>query len=166
VARFPARGALALLGLVVAAGLEIAAEPLTLRELRTGASVVPASAVTAGAHHGYALLVLGVALLVLGAAAVVRRSVPAAAAALVVALCAAFVVAAIDRPVLDDTGLVGARRVLARAHAGPAWRLEVAGAVLALASAGGALALAVAPEGAAGAGAAAGGRRRRSRYRR
>jgi hypothetical protein len=159
VARFPARGGLALLGLLVAAGLLIAAEPMTLRDLRAGAAVVPGSAVTAGAHHGYALLVLGVALLALGVLGVVRRSVPAAAAALVVALCAAFVVAAIDRPALDDTGLVGARRVLARAHAGPAWRVEVAGAVLALASAGGALALAVAPEG-------AGADRRRSRRRR
>jgi hypothetical protein len=161
VARFPARGALALLGLLVAAGLLIAAEPMTLRNLRAGDAVVPGSAVTAGAHHGYALLVLGVALLALGILGVVRRSVPAAAAALVVALCAAFVVAAIDRPALDDTGLVGARRVLARAHAEPAWRVEVAGAVLALASAGGALALVAAPPGVVGAGGRSRGPRRR-----
>jgi hypothetical protein len=146
VARLTARGSLALLGLLVAAGLLIAAEPMTLRELRAGAAVVPRSAVTAGAHHGYALLVLGVALLVLGVVGVVRRSVPAAAAALVVALCAAFLVAAIDGPALDDTGLVGPGRELARAHAGPAWRIEVAGAVLALAGAGGTLAFVLAPE--------------------
>ncbi len=132
---------LALLGLLVAAGLLIAAEPMTLREMRAGASVVPGSAVTAGAHHGYALLVLGVALLVLGGVGVVRRSVPAAAAALVVALCAAFVVAAIDRPALDDTGR---RRASVRAHAARRgrWRSPARSSRC---SAGGALALAVAP---------------------
>jgi hypothetical protein len=150
VARFPARSVLALLGLVAGAALLIVAEPLVLRELRTGSSVIAGSRVSAGAHHGYALAVLGVALLVLGSVALRRRSVAAASAALVVALCAAFVVAAVDRPALDDTGLVGSRRALARAHAGPAWRIEVAGAVLALAGAGAALALAVVGEGSAG----------------
>jgi hypothetical protein len=153
----------ALLGLIVGATLLIAAEPLELRELRTGSGVVAGSRVSAGAHHGYALALLGAALLVLGAVAVLRRSAAAAGAALVVALCAAFVVAAVDRPALDDTGLVGSSRALARAHAGPAWRVELVGVVLALAGAGGALALALAPPGAgsAGAGARRAGRRAR-----
>jgi hypothetical protein len=145
VARFPARSGLALLGLAAGAALLILSEPLVLRDLRAGSSVVAGSRVSAGAHHGHALAVLGIALLVLGSVAVLRRSLPAAVAALVVAVCAAFVVAAVDRPALDDTGLVGPERALARAHAGPAWRLEVAGAVLGLAGAGGALALALAP---------------------
>jgi hypothetical protein len=163
VARFPARRALALAGLVAGAALLIAAEPLVLRDLRTGSAVVPGSRVTAGSHHGYALAVLCVALLAFGWLAVVRGSAVGAAAGLAVALCAAFVVAAVDHPALDDTGLVGSGRELARAHAGPAWRVEVAGAVLALAGAGGALALAVAPAPEVGAGA---GRRRRRGARR
>ena len=156
VARLPAGRTfpptLALLGLLVAAGLLIAAEPMTLRELRTG--YVRRARERRHRRCAPWLCIAGAGRRAARAgrpAACVRRSVPAAAAALVVALCAAFVVAAIDRPALDDTGLVGPRRVLARAHAGPAWRVEVAGAVVALASAGGALALAVAPEGAAGA---------------
>ena len=60
-ARFPARRALTPVGLVAGAVGLIAAEPLVLRELRTGSSVVPGSRVSAGAHHGHAL-----ALLVLG----------------------------------------------------------------------------------------------------
>jgi hypothetical protein len=163
VVRFPARSGLALLGLVAGAALLIVAEPLVLRDLRAGSSVIAGSPVSAGAHHGYALAVLGAALLVLGPVALLRRSLAAAGAALVVALCAAFVVAAIDRPALDDTGLVGSKRTLVRAHAGPAWRIEVAGAVLALAGAGGALALTV--PGSSGAGLAPRRSRRRRRRR-
>jgi hypothetical protein len=134
-------GGLAAVAVACGALLLIAAEPLELRGLRAGGRAVAGGSLTAGAHHGYALALLGAALLVLGSVAVWRGSPVAAWAALAVAVAAAFVVAAIDAPALDDTGLVGPARTLARAHAGPAWRVELIGAVLALAGTGGLVAL-------------------------
>jgi hypothetical protein len=133
---------IALVPLLVGAALLIAAEPLALRVLRVGGSVVAGGGETAGAHHGWALAVLGVALAALGARAVVRRSRAAAAGALVVAAIAAWIVLGVDRPALGDTGLAGAPRELARAQAGAGWRVEVAGVVAALVGAGAACAVA------------------------
>ncbi len=123
---------LRLLGMVAGAGLLIAAEPLVLSEIRVDGRAGAEAATTAGAHHGWALAVLGVALTALGSVAVLRGSRAAAASALLVAVIAAWIVVGLDRPSLDDTGLVRGPGALARASAGPAWRVEVAGAALAL----------------------------------
>jgi hypothetical protein len=127
--------ALPLLPIVAGAALLIAAEGLTLREVRALDVVPPGGRVTAGAHHGYALGLLGLAMLPLGFGAVLRGARPAAVALLVLAAIAAWVVFGIDGPALDDTGLIGRTYDLARAHPGPAWRVERLGAALALAGA-------------------------------
>lgn len=121
-------GVLPLLPLLGAAVVLVVAEPLTLRSARLGGRTV--DSVTAGAHHGYALAVLAVALVVLGVLAALRGSVPAGVGAVVVAAIALWIVLGIDRPALDDAGLVDGR--LVRSSAGPAFKLELAGALVAL----------------------------------
>jgi hypothetical protein len=126
----PARlaGVLPALPLLAGAALLVAAEPVRLRELRVAGRVV--STQSAGAHHGWALALLAVAMVALSAVAVLRETPLPALGALALALVALWVVLGIDRPALDDTTLVAGR--LARAHGGPAFRIELVGAVLAV----------------------------------
>jgi hypothetical protein len=131
----------ALLPLLAGAAALIAAEPLRLRLLRAGGTVVAGSGETAGAHHGYALAVLGVALAGLGSLAVLRASRAAAVGALAVAAIAAWIVLGVDHPALRDSGLAGPSGELAHADAGPAWDVEVAGVVVSLIGAGAACAV-------------------------
>ena len=107
--------------------LLVAAEFSTLYEVRVGDSVAPGATTTAGAHHAYALLVIAVAAGVMTFGAVVGGSRPAAVALLLLGLAAIGVELLADRPVTDDTGLYGEAYEAARAVAGPAVALELAG---------------------------------------
>jgi hypothetical protein len=123
----PAR-ALALAPLLAGAALLVAAEPMTLRSVHVGGRVI--DAVTAGAHHGWALAVVGAALAVLGVIGALVGSRAAGISALVLSAIALWIVLVVDRPALDDAGLVGGR--LGRASAGSAWRVELVGAIVAV----------------------------------
>ena len=130
-----------LVPLVAGALLLIAAEFATVREIRAVTVVPPGGTETGGGLHGYALGVIGLALLPMSYGAVVRRARPAAVALLVLGLAACAIVLLVDRPALDDTGLIGRTYDLAEARAATGFYLEALGAALALVGAVGALAL-------------------------
>jgi hypothetical protein len=122
-----------LVGPLIAAVLLVAAEFAHLYEVRV--ITVTVKSVTGGSHHGYALLVIGLAAAVMAVGAVVGGARPAALALLVLAIAALVIVFAIDLPDVDETGLYG--RDYERAQADPklGFYLESAGAVLLLLSA-------------------------------
>jgi hypothetical protein len=129
----------ALAPLVAGAVLLIAGEFITAREIRA-LSVVPAGGTeTGGALHGYALGVIGVAILVMSFGAVIGGARPAAVALLALSLAACVIVVFVDRPVLDDTGLIGQTYDLAEARPAAGFYLQSVGAVLALIGAVGAM---------------------------
>lgn len=124
------------LGAALAGALAlIASEFLVLREIRA-VTAVPAGGVTrGGAHHGYALAVVGAAMLPMAWGAARGGSRPAALALLALGVLAAGIVLAIDVPKLGDTGLIGRTYALAEARPRAGFWLECAGTVLALAGA-------------------------------
>jgi hypothetical protein len=114
----------------------IVAEFLTLREIRA-VTAVPAGGITkGGAHHGYALAVIGVAALPMAVGAARGGSRPAAVAVTVLGAVALLIVLVIDLPSLDDTGLIGRTYDLAEAHPSTGFWLELGGAIALLASGG------------------------------
>ena len=121
-----------LVGLLAGALLLIVGEFLTVREINAGGTVPAGGTTSGGAHHGYALGILGLAMLPMAYGAVVGGSRPAAVATFVLALGAAFVVLFIDRPMLDETGLIGRTYDLAEARPGPGFYVQSLGATLAL----------------------------------
>jgi hypothetical protein len=121
-----------LLPLLGGAALLVLSEFLVLREIRAITAVPPGGTTRAGGHHGYALLVVGVALVPMAWGAVVGGSRPAAFACLALALVAVGIVLAVDRPALDDTGLIGRTYDLAEASPKAAFWTESIGAALAL----------------------------------
>jgi hypothetical protein len=121
-----------LVPLLAGALLLILAEFLTVREIRAVTVVPPGGTETGGGLHGYALGIIGLAMLPMAYGAVVRRARPAAVAVIVLAAAAAVVVLLVDRPVLDDTGLVGRTYDLAEARPATGFYLESLGAALAL----------------------------------
>jgi len=122
-----------LVALVAAALALIVAEFLTLREIMA-VTVVPAGGRTSGgAHHGYALAVVGVAVLPMAAGAVLGGSRPAAAALVVLGVLALGIALVIDLPSLNETGVIGRTYDLAEASPGPGFWLELAGAIVVLA---------------------------------
>ena len=121
-----------LVPLVAGALLLILAEFVTVREIRAVTVVPPGGTSTGGDLHSYALLVLGLAMLPMAYGAVVRGARPAAVALIVLALAACVVVLFVDRPVLDDTGLIGRTYDLAEARPAIGFYFESLGAVLAL----------------------------------
>jgi hypothetical protein len=145
-------GAVARYGLLVllaaGAGALITAEFLTIREIRAVTVVPPDGTASGGELHGYALGVIGVAALVLSYGAAVRGARPAAVALIVLAIAAWGVVLGIDRPALDDEGIIGRTYALAEARPGPGFTVEAAGAGLLLL--GGVAALVLAPAGRSG----------------
>jgi hypothetical protein len=119
--------------LIMAGGLGlIVSELLVLREIRTITVVPRGGTVTGGAHHAYALAVIGVALLVMGVGAGLRRARPAAVACVVLSAAAAFVVLAIDLPGIDDAGIFAETYDLAQAHPSTGFYVESAAAALGL----------------------------------
>jgi hypothetical protein len=121
-----------LLPVVAGAALLIVAEFLPLYEIRTVAAVPAGGHRSTGAHHGYALLIVGIALLPMAAAAVRGGSAPAAIALLVLSLIALFVALAIDLPDLNETGLIGRAYDQAEARPRVGFVAETLGATLAL----------------------------------
>ena len=121
-----------LVPLLAGAALLIVSEFLVLREIRAVTAVPPGGLTRGGAHHGYALLVVGVVLVPMAWGAVVGGSRPAAYACLALSLVALVIIAAVDRPALDDTGLIGRTYDLAEANPGAAFWLESVGAALGL----------------------------------
>jgi hypothetical protein len=118
--------------LVLAALLLIAAEFMTVREIRVVTVVPPEGTATGGSHHGFALAIVGLAMLPMTYGATVRGARPAAIALVVLALVAWAVILFVDRPLLDDTGLIGRTYELAEARPGPGFYVESVGAALAL----------------------------------
>ena len=127
--------------LVLGALLLIVAEFLPLYEIRVITAVPKGGHHSAGAHHGYALLVVGLALLPMAWGALRGGSRPAAIAALVLALIALFVALAIDLPDLNETGLIGRTYDQAEARPRVGFFVETLGATLALLGAIGTLVL-------------------------
>ena len=114
------------------AGL-ILSEFLTYREI-VAVTVVPEGGITkGGAHHGYALGLLGLASLPMSFGAVIGRSRPASAAVAVLGGLALAIIAVFDVPSLNDTGLIGRTYDLAEASPGPGFWLSVACAAVLLA---------------------------------
>ncbi len=122
--------------------LLIVAEFVTMREIRAVTVVAPGGTSTGGSLHGYALGIVGLAMLPMSYGAVMRGARPAAVALIVLALVACGIVLFIDRPVLDDTGLIGRTYDLAEARPGTGFYLQSLGAALALVGAVAALTLA------------------------
>ena len=131
----------ALVPLVAGALLLIAGEFITAREIRALTVVPPGGTETGGALHGYALGIIGLAILVMSYGAVVRGARPAAVALLALSLAACVILVFVDRPVLDDTGLIGQTYDLAEARPAAGFYLQSLGAVLALIGAVGAMTL-------------------------
>jgi len=121
-----------LVPLVAGALLLILAEFLTVREIKAVTVVPPGGTETGGGLHGYALGIIGAAILVMSYGAVVRGARPAAIALVVLAVVACGIVLFVDRPVLDDTGLIGRTYDLAEARPAIGFYLESLGAALAL----------------------------------
>ena len=121
-----------LIPLVLGALLLIVAEFLPLYEIRTITVVPKGGHKSTGAHHGYALLVVGLAMLPMAAGAVHGGSRPAAFALLALSLIALFVALAIDLPDLNETGLIGRTYDQAEARPQVGFFVETLGATLAL----------------------------------
>jgi hypothetical protein len=136
---------LPLLSIGAGAVLLVVAELLVLREIRTITVVPPGGTVTGGAHHHYALAVIGVALAPMALGAGVRGARPAAVACVVLALAAAFIVLAVDLPTLHETGLIGRTYDPAEARPAAGFYVESLGVALALVGAVAALVLRPAP---------------------
>jgi len=103
---------------VAGALLLIVSEFVTVREIHAVTVVPPGGTSTGGDLHSYALGIIGLAMLPMAYGAVGRRARPAAVAVVVLAAAAAVVVLFVDRPVLDDTGLIGRTYDLAEARPG------------------------------------------------
>jgi hypothetical protein len=131
VGRLAARYGL-LVPLLAGAALLIAAEFFTLWEIRVLTTVPDNGSATGGAHHGYALLVIGIALIPMSLGAVLGGSRPAAVACLVLSLGAAGVVLLVDLPDVRETGLIGETYEAAEARPRAGFYLESLGATLAL----------------------------------
>jgi hypothetical protein len=117
--------------LLLAAVALVVAEFLTFREIKAVTVVPPGGTTTGGSHHGYALAVLGITAMPMAVGAALGGSRPAAAALAGLGAVALAIVAAIDLPSLDDTGLIGRTYDLAEAHpAAGFWIQLVAAAVL------------------------------------
>jgi hypothetical protein len=127
--------------MLLGAAMLIAAEFLPLYEIRVVTAVPRGGHHTSGPHHGYALLVIGLALIPMSLGAVRGGSKPAAVAALVLALLALFVALAIDLPDLNETGLIGRAYDQAQARPQVGFFVETLGATLALLGSLGALLL-------------------------
>jgi hypothetical protein len=140
--RLPGHLATVLLAvLLLGAALLIVAEFLPLYEIRVVTAVPKGGHHSVGAHHGYALLVVGLAMIPMTFGAVRGGSKPAAIALLVLALIAVFVTLFIDLPDLNETGLIGRTYDQAQARPRVGFFVESLGATLALLGAIGTLVL-------------------------
>jgi len=111
----------------------IVAEFLTLREIVAVTVVPEGGRTTGGAHHGYAIGLIGLASLPMSYGAVVGGSRPASAALVVLGALALAIAAIFDLPSLNETGLIGRTYDLAEANPGPGFWIEIAAALVLLA---------------------------------
>ena len=118
--------------LLAGAALLAVAEFATLYDVRVITAVPKGGHHSVGAHHSYALLIVAIALVPMALGAVLVGSRAAAAACLVLAAVAVFVVLAIDLPDLDQTGLVGESYEGAQTVTRSGFYLESLGAALAV----------------------------------
>jgi hypothetical protein len=130
-----------LIALLAAAAALIAAEFMTFAEVRVITAVPPGGTRTGGAHHGYALAVIGVAMVPLAFGALRGRSRPAAIGLVALAVAALAIVVAVDWPATDDSGALAQVYELARAHARAGFYVELAAACVALIASAATLAL-------------------------
>lgn len=118
--------------LLAGALLLIVAEFMTLYEIRAVTAVPEGGTTSVGGHHAYALLIVGVALVPIALGAVRGGSRPAAVAVLALALVAAGIVALVDLPDLNETGLIGRTYDEAEARPRAGFLVESLGATLVL----------------------------------
>ena len=118
--------------LLLGAVLLIVAEFLPLYEIRTITVVPKGGHHSTGAHHLYAMALLGVAMVPMAYGAVKGGSFPAAIALVVLALAAVFVALVVDLPDLNETGLIGRTYDAAQARPRVGFFVETLGATLAL----------------------------------
>ena len=111
----------------------IVAEFLTYREIVAVTVVPEGGRTTGGSHHGYALALIGLVSLPMSYGAVIGGSRPAAAALTALGGLALAIVAIVDLPSLNDTGLIGRTYDLAEASPAIGFWLELVAAVVLLA---------------------------------
>jgi len=128
VARYGPLVVLALAGIAL-----IVAEFLTLREIVAVTVVPEGGRTTGGAHHGYAMGLIGLVSLPMSYGAVLGGSRPAAAALAVLGALGLAIAAIFDLPSLNETGLIGRTYDLAEANPGPGFWVEVIAAMMLLA---------------------------------
>jgi hypothetical protein len=121
-----------LVPLVAGALLLIVAEFVPVREIKAVTVVPPGGTSTGGDLHSYALGIIALAMLPMAYGAVMRAARPAAVALIVLSVAACVIVLFVDRPVLDDAGLIGRTYDLAEARPAVGFYLESLGAVLGL----------------------------------
>lgn len=108
------------------------AEFSTLYDIRVAGELPDGGSQTSGAHHGYALLVVAVAVVPMALGAGRRGSRPAALALLALGAIALFIALAVDLPVVRDEGLIGETYDAAVARPRAGYYLESLGAVILL----------------------------------
>jgi hypothetical protein len=118
--------------LLAGALLLVVAEFMTLYEIRAVTAVPAGGTKSVGGHHAYALLIVGAVLVPMALGALHGGSRPAAIAVLVLALVAAGIVALVDLPDLNETGLIGRNYDAAQARPRAGFFVECLGATLAL----------------------------------
>ena|SRR5215210_3392388 len=128
IARFGPLVLLALAGVAL-----VVAEFLTYREIVAVTVVPEGGRTTGGAHHGYALGLIGLVSLPMSYGAVIGGSRPASAAVAVLGGLALAIAAIVDLPSLNDTGLIGRTYDLAEANPAPGFWIEVVASVVLLA---------------------------------
>jgi hypothetical protein len=117
--------------LLLAAVALVVAEFMTFREIRAVTVVPPGGRTTGGSHHGYALALIGLVAMPMAVGAALGGSRPAAAALTGLGAVALLILLVVDRPSLNDTGLIGRTYDLAEAHpAAGFWIQVLAAAVL------------------------------------
>ena len=112
--------------------LLVAAEFSTLYDIRVVTAVPEGGRFGAGAHHGYALGVIGIAIAVMAFGAVLGGSRPAGVAVMVLALAALAIALLVDLPDVHETGLIGRTYDAAKAEPRAGFYLEIAGGCAAL----------------------------------
>jgi hypothetical protein len=108
----------------------IVAEFLTLREIVAVTVVPEGGRTTGGAHHGYAIGLIGLVSLPMSYGAVLGGSRPASAALVVLGALALAIAAIFDLPSLNETGLIGRTYDLAEANPGPGFWVEIVAAAV------------------------------------
>ena len=108
----------------------VVAEFLTLWEVVVITVVKESS--TGGAHHVYALALIGVTAMVMAVGAVRGGSRPAGWALLALAVAAVFVIGAVDLPDVNEEGFIGVAFEDARARPRAGFYVETVGAALLL----------------------------------